>query len=588
MANNFRINNGDLAEHVGEIDAQLAEMTYLSSNFKRFEVETSDSVRLQRAIDFTSSIKATLQITEPMLLRTTVNLKHHTSLFCNNENAKIYTDVGSSKNGMIMLLGKSINNIKIKGLNMEGMGYGETNPVPTGSVEGSGSGIMLADCENILIEGNTVTKCGGYKGNEGVGNIWLSCCRHAKIINNTVSIGGNLICVDRWYAFNQGYENIYNLDIVVANNNLFYCSGRGIALENINDRGSISVTGNTFSGIGYSFIEGRNFTNCNISNNVCDGSKDLKINPRDYWGIANTPNDDINWNWNTWDDTQFGIEIITDAKEAIITDNNIRNVKFHGIKANNCQNSIITDNKIINALDTGIYLKNADNDIKALLINDNLISGSVNGVIVTKDDGNLSSMNNISISNNTIISKIGINGKELYMATLSNNTLRPITTYGGSIGIRTSNSSYCNFNGNTINQFTIGQEISNDTGSFFDDKLLNNTTGMRIATGSKMVIRSVIRGGTTAINNTDTTLCNGTNIDFIDVGVLKTSKGISVKSYMSMTTVQNQPLSGVWEVGDKIYNSTPLIGRPYGIICTGNSGVGNVGQWKNISIILEN
>ena len=114
------------------------------------------------------------------------------------------------------------------------MGYGETEPSPAGSVQGSGSGIMLANCENIVIDSCTVTKCGGYKGNEGVGNIWLSCCKHAKIINNTVYLGGNLICVDRWYSFNQGKEDIYNLDIVISNNNLFWCSGRGIALENIN------------------------------------------------------------------------------------------------------------------------------------------------------------------------------------------------------------------------------------------------------------------------------------------------------------------------------------------------------------------
>ena len=54
------------------------------------------------------------------------------------------------------------------------------------------------------------------------------------------------------------------------------------------------------------------------------------------------------------------------------------------------------------------------------------------------------------------------------------------------------------------------------------------------------------------------------------------------------TSSGNKPGSGVWSIGDEILNSTPKLGSTYGLVCTGNSGDGGTGQWKNISIISEN
>ena len=576
------INN--INNDINVINSQMDNIVRLSSNFKRQIPEAHDSPRFQRAIDKTSSLGVTLQIDEPLLLRETVIIKDNTSLFSNSINAKITTDQGSSRNGMILLLGENKKNITIKGLFLEGLGYGETEPSPAGTVQGSGSGIMLANCENIVIDSCTVTKCGGYKGNEGVGNIWLSCCKHAKIINNTIYLGGNLICVDRWYSFNQGKNDIYNLDIVISNNNLFWCSGRGIALENINDNGNISIIGNTFSGIGYSAIEGRSFINTVITGNVIDGNLSLKINPNEYFGL-----NDENWNWNNWDNTQFGIEVVSDIWNSIIADNCIRNIKNHGVKTNNILNTIISNNILTGIGDVGVYIKNATTNTENLEIIDNIIKADNYGVYLTKDTGNQSIYNGVIIKGNDITSKKCIYGIDMDSPILNSNNLKPITNYSGSIGISLVNPLNLVAQGNVIKNFTRGYEIYNDNSSWIKDRLINNTTHMYIEKGTLMIIESYFSGGTTAINNTQTTYCYADKSIFVNIANIKTGHGIKLEREQSMTnTTGNIPTNGVWSIGDIIKNSTPLLGTPIGIICIGNSSTGTVGQWKSLGLISEN
>ena len=573
-----------LGDRLDSVDSQLEQIVYQVSKFKRLDNEDNDSYRLQRAIDFTSNIKATLQIDESLLLRQTVNLKDNTSLFSNNSNAKIYTDVGSSNDGLILLLGKSVKNIKIIGLTIEGMGYGTTSPEPKGAVEGSGSGIMLANCENIVIDGCTVSKCGGYRGREGVGNIWLSCCKRARITNNTVFLGGNLICVDRWYVFNEGYEDIHNQDIVISNNNLFWCSGRGIALENTNEKGNIVITGNTFSGIGYSAIEGRDWINVSIIGNVIDGNKDLKINAKDYLNSS-----DENWNWNTYDNIQFGIEAISGVKECVISDNIIKNVKYHGIKLNNIRNSVVSSNSLNICEDCAIYIKNADFNTNTLNISNNTINECPKGIYLTKDADSGILFDGVVIEGNSIKSNEGITIAYLYMGILSNNNLKPITEYNGSFGIKLSKSLCSILNSNIYKNFTTGVRVLSDEYSKISDRFINCSTSIYIDSGKGMLFDCFIHGGTTAINNISTTSSDATKTTFSNINTRKTGHGLKIEVSMELsTTTGNAPSSGIWSIGDIILNSKPKLGTPYGLICTGNSGDGGTGQWKNISIISEN
>ena len=564
-----------------ELSSQIKDIVYLSSNFKKIQGENDDTERLQRAIDFTSSIGATLQIVEPLLIRDTIILRDNTSLFSNNSSAKIYTDIGESRNGLVMLQGVGVQNIKIVGLTIEGMGYGETAPLPQGNLNGTGSGILLANCENILIEGCTVFKCGGYKGNEGVGNIWLSCCRKAKIINNTVFLGGNLICVDRWYAFNEGYENIFNQDIVISNNNLYWCSGRGIALECINDKGNIVISNNTFTGIGYSAIEGRDWINTSITGNVVYGNKDLKINAKDYLN-----SDDDDWEWNTWDNSQFGIEVINTIKDSVIVGNIIKDIKHHGMKLNNLQNVVVSSNSLSLCEDVGIYIKNVTFNSNTLNINDNILNVCNKGIYIAKDDNSDIFYDGVVIEGNSIKAKEGITIIDLYMGIIANNNLTPITNYGGSSGIKISKSAYSILSGNLYKMFTNGIIFGNDEHSTINDKFINCNASITINKGKNLVLDCYISGGTTAIDNKATSYCDATKSVFVNVATLKTGHGVKLKIERAFTSsTGNQPSNGVWSIGDIILNSTPSLNNTVGIICVGN---GNVGLWKNISIISEN
>ena len=193
------------------------------------------------------------------------------------------------------------------------------------------------------------------------------------------------------------------------------------------------------------------------------------------------------------------------------------------------------------------------------------------------------------IKGNDITSKKCIYGIDMDSPILNSNNLKPITNYGGSIAVSLVNSLNLVAQGNVIKNFSRGYEFYNDNSSWIKDRLINNTTHMYIEKGALTIIESYFSGGTTAINNTQTTYCYADKSIFVNIANIKTGHGIKLEREQSMTnTTGNTPTNGVWSVGDIIKNSTPLLGTPIGIICTGNSSAGTVGQWKSLGLISEN
>lgn len=553
-------NSGELKEIVQK---QLTALGLLISDFPKALGETDDAPRLQRAIDHASSKKRRLVINEPLILNQTVHIKANTHLVGYNQDCVITTEVGESGNGLVLLQGVSVDHITIEGLVIKNKCFGETFPQPIGHLGGTGSCILLADCEDIVIKDCHLTLGGGYKGTEGVGNLWLSCCRHALITHNRVDYGNNLITVDRWYANNNedGVDrtSIHNLDINITDNILSYCSGRAICIENKNNIGSILIANNTISGCVNGAIDGRDFSNCIITNNVIDGSKALKRNLKDHLGVS-----DDNYQWNTWEDMQYGLQLLDEAKDCVISDNTIRNIKLAGIAMYNSINANIENNRIVDCGSWGLMISNLGLTIENLVINGNNFIKCYEGGVYLSNSDDVSAKDVVITSNNIETHGDGINSGKCYYMNISNNILNSDTYHGGR-GIIIDNGGFNHIENNILREFKYGLAITNSSDQMISATLVNtenplylmNTqkskADLRVTNCSKVLDGSGNSNVMVELSHHE----NCSSIKEVQIGA-----NVSFKSDIP----DGNQVSGVYDNGDRVINNTPTVGKPLEMI----------------------
>ena len=553
-------NTGQLGEVVQK---QLTALGMLISDFPRELGETDDSPRLQRAIDRISSKKCRLVINQPLTLNQTVNIKSNTHLVGYNQDCIISTEVGESGNGLVLLQGVSVNHITIEGLVVKNNCFGETFPEPIGHLGGTGSCILLADCEDIVIKDCHLTLGGGYKGTEGVGNLWLSCCRHALITHNRVDYGNNLITVDRWYANNNedGVDrtSIHNLDINITDNILSYCSGRAICIENKNNIGSILIANNTISGCVNGAIDGRDFSNCIITNNAVDGNKALKRNLKDHLGVS-----DDNYQWNTWEDMQYGFHLVDEAKDCIISDNTIRNIKLAGIAMYNSINTNIENNRIVDCGSWGLMISNSGLTIENMIINGNNFIKCYEGGVYLSSTDNVSSKDVVITSNNIETHGDGINSGKCYYMNISNNVLNSDTYHEGR-GIVIDNGGFNRIENNILREFKYALAITNSSDQMVSATILNTENAIYLLNTQKSK-------GDLRVTNCDKVMDGNDNsnvmIELSHHENCTSIKGVQIGANVlfKATIPDGNQVSGVYDNGDRVINTSPTVGKPLEMI----------------------
>ena len=423
-----------------------------------------------------------------LLVNETINLKSNVNIVGTGHNSIIKTTNGYSSWGMNVLQGVSQSNISIQNIKIEGTGFGKSGEwLPKGSLDGAGSCIVFADCNNILIENCWLYNGGGENGGDGVGNIWLSCCQNSRVVNNIVSKGDNGICVDRWFSnFNtDGVDRsgIFNNGVIVSNNNIYDMTGRALAIENKNKKGSIIINANTFTSCAYAFIDGRDLTNCIISNNTFEGS--LHLLTRDV---------DVS-------ECVRGIYILNGCNDVIISNNNMQNLGL-GMQLLNSTDFNIIGNSIRNITnESGIIIKNADYDLNLGSISNNVINGGKYGIHIYKDRNDSSTLKNISVTNNVInFRESGIKIEHINFSIINSNLIYPLTSYNGSSGIIGNNLTRCTIRSNQISSCTVGLNIDVDNSSDTSNRFDTCSTSIYLTSATKTILRDIVRGGNVGVN----------------------------------------------------------------------------------------
>ena len=553
-------NSGQLGEVVQK---QLTALGMLISDFPKETGETDDAMRLQRAIDKASSKNCRLVINQPLTLNQTVHLKSNTHLVGYNQDCVITTEVGESGNGLVLLQGVSVNHLTIEGLVIKNKCFGETFPQPMGRLDGTGSCILLADCEDIVIKDCHLSLGGGYKGYEGVGNLWLSCCRHALVTHNRVDYGNNLITVDRWYAnYNaDGVDrtSIHNIDINITDNVLSYCSGRAICIENKNNIGSILIANNCISGCVNGAIDGRDFSNCIITNNVVDGSKAFRRNLTDYLGIS-----DDNYQWNTWEDMQYGFYLVDEAKDCIISDNTIRNIKNAGIAMYNSINTNIENNRIADCGSWGLMISNLELTIENVVINGNNFIRCYEGGVYLSNKDDISAKDVIITSNNIETHGDGINSGKCYYMNISNNVLNSDTYHTGR-GIVIDNGGFNRIENNILREFKYGLAITNSSEQMITATLLNTENSIYLMNTQKSKAELRVTNCSKVLDGSDNSNVMIELSHHENCSAIKEAQIGANVTFKSDIPDGNQ-VSGVYDNGDRIINNTPAVGKPLEMI----------------------
>lgn len=566
---------------------------------------TDDSVAFQAINDFIyanggGEMRLPRSQGNILILNQEINLNSNVSIRGYGWSSKIKTTVGSSGNGLNLLKAFEKSNITISKINIENLGYGKSGTwTPAGTFDGVGSCILMAGCENVVVENCIVLRGGATIGAEGIANIYFSCCKNSKIINNYVSICDNAIVVDAWYNQATGKQQFVNDGVIIQGNAITNGGGRGICIENINSvnytfadntardayfvanpgllvdklvissnsklqryyalavptfwqeyppYGSIVVNGNTITKMAYAGIQGNTLYNCTITNNVIDGNQ----YGRSYGNV----------NYFTW----YGMEFVAGSKNAVISNNTIQNIKYNGIRCFEASDLIISNNNIRNCEDFGIFIKNVNDTMTNVRVDNNIVNVNVNGIFVGRSTESTAVMKNNSCSNNIVdFSVVGgvNNGIQFDSHTLSKcdgNIVNPISTHQGCTAIKATSGTKNSISNNTIINATRGIDLTNDVSSISDSNLIENcTSGYRLDNSAKTFINSKFRGTTTAFDvangqTTASSRCRALNCDFDFVDTIKNGTGVVV------WTIGSGIPSGVWENGDRVRNDSPTVG----------------------------
>lgn len=260
------------------------------------------------------------------LVSGTLHLQNNIEICGDGVNTIIKCKTGSLNYGVEVIRGDNVKNVSIHDITIENTGYGLQNQ-NEGTLTNTGACILLTNSSFINIYNTTTKKGGGVFNeiNQGIGNIYLSRCRYAKIFSNNILECQNGICLDDWVT---GDNNTFN--IIIDNNIVDNGNGRGIVLDlNANFYfNSCVVSNNNISNMGYSGIDVKGTTSSLIVGNKINGKATNKYYPN----ISLL-------------DTQYGIQIDYDDNNSLIVGNHIQWTQC-GILLSTFQNAFIKNNYI--------------------------------------------------------------------------------------------------------------------------------------------------------------------------------------------------------------------------------------------------
>ena len=213
----------------GFINSHLPKDLILFSSLYKENENITDS--LQQAINYCAENNYILYIDKDIEMDKTISLPNNTQIQSNRFKYKIYTNVGTSMNGLTMFTAYEKNNITLCNIKFENTGYGSGGSTGTpGRFDGFGNAVALGGCGNITIKDCHFFKCGGYNHQEGNGMLWLSLCTNSLVKDCIFELGDNGIEIDRWYAAIN--PNKHNNGVIVDSCFFKTLSGRGIIIEN--------------------------------------------------------------------------------------------------------------------------------------------------------------------------------------------------------------------------------------------------------------------------------------------------------------------------------------------------------------------
>ena len=529
--------------------------------------QTDDSKNLQSLINYVSELgggQIKLPQNKTIMIRNEIELKDNISIVGCGITSKIVTDYGSSKNALNMLKAFEKKNIYLSNFYIENTGYGMSGTwTPAGTFDNVGACILAVGCDNFVVDNCSVIRGGGTIDGEGVSNIYFSCCSNSKAINNFVMYGDNGIMVDTWYNQLEGKSHFSNDGVIFANNTITQMGGRGICIENkcTNEvkKGNVLISSNTINKCAYAGIQGNNTWNSVITGNVIDGEGSNR------YTSSKAP-------------TFYGMEFANNTCDCVITNNTIKRCYTNGIRCFEAKNLIISNNNIlqmklrpsqIEGDDTqyreAIYIKNVSNTLENVNISNNIINDVSTGIVLSVGDSieskyNIISSNNITFERTNIRYGILVDG--ITYSKIEGNSINPKTKATSFIAIKCTGGKYNAFNNNSVCNSGIGLRFATDKNSLVNNNyVFNCTTGVYLSACERTVIDSKMKNCTNAFEIVDgitsqSNKCRAFNCDLDNVTNVKTgSQGLLVHQYRS-----SAPTSGIWDIGDRIFNISPSSG----------------------------
>lgn len=495
--------------------------------------------------------------------------------------SEIYTDVGAGTgfaNSVIVGFEKS--DIQIRGLKITGPGGGRSgNWEPQGSLDGAGSGILLAGCDGVYIHNCIIKKGGSHITGQGVGGVYLTSCTNSLVTHNQVSLCDNGIVTDQWYSKNAGKEHFAQRGTIITNNVIFDCLGRGVVVErvDIDFGGQDIVANNVIYNVVNAGVQFRRAYNLIVSNNVIH--------------LANV---DRTAEISDGRNGLMGIEGANSRFRISVANNIIINPRLIGMRLYNCTETFVHDNIMIydDSIGTnnfepniGILLQNTDtNDIERCSVYRNYIRcGAEDAIRASKAEDWVGTSSIIEIKSNIINNRTlrGIYCDYPSGVVIEDNYIRPTQTYGGYQAILVNDSNSLLVQRNKIYQASIGLTIVRCNDPVLDNNIENCTVSIKLIDNSGGRIAGTIRGGQDAFDLDE--YGSGSQIDATAVTIknVNSIKNVATNVLRLRISGQAAPSTGNWGRGDVVENILPSANGAAFWMCV---ATGTPGQWQQSTL----
>jgi hypothetical protein len=412
--------------------------------------------------------------------------------------------------------------------------------------------------------------------------------------------------------------------------NSSYCKVIGCRFENWFGTASDSTNIAIFNNSSYNLIE----------NNYCYGASNHGIFMQDPYSSATPTGNIITGNYisgQTWDGISIYVTTAYDTK-TLVTNNNIKDItgtglagnSGHGIYIQSAGGTIVSDNNISNCCISTITFETQVVGHIGVATGDTTTypTGTINEVIVSNNRINAPRGPGIAVqacgvpvmvTDNSIISTgtTAVRGEAIYCANsvgvqITNNTISHLNTNYNAIGINATAATVANavsVRGNRIRGTTYGIGFNVSTGGTFQninicDNLVTGLSSLGLfiqsmtgyfitgnyieSTGIVLSVSNCPKGSIVG----NRFYSNFGSYSIIFTGAAAGNAGTIVNETNTLDgTVENDPGtgaiiskfgnaapagSGLWNVGDRVIQSVPVVGQPKGWRCT---VAGNPGTW---------